>query len=624
MDFFDKNLQALKRFRPELYNKIENFNPSGSYGVVVSSHPKKYPNLVKKDIGMLAYDNEDPIGKVLINLKNKIILPVVNMLFGFGLGYEAISIIQKHAVENSIILIIDPEIEPFYLALKNIDLTSLISDDRVVFLIGVREKEMFLNFRSIFMQKNYKVFVKAINIIDNPLSVRVNVEFYKKCMGHLKDGVREVLLHFGNDPWDSLIGIENTLLNINEIIKNPGIKELKDVFKGKPGIVVATGPSLNKNINLLKGLENKAVICAADASVRVMKRYGLKPHLVTSLERVLPTAKLFEGLTVDDVKDVFLAACPVIRPETYANFPGERIIVYRNFATFQWIDIDKGILDIGPSAANMAFKVLEYLGCNPIILIGQDLAFGEDDVTHASGATFGERENQYYAKGRILEVEGNYLPRVKTTDVWYKFLKFYENDISQFKGDVINATEGGAKIPGTKVLSFKDTIERYIIRDFDVIDIIRSNLNYPSKEEIASNREKIIKKTDDAIEYSKYVKNIFNEGIEFTDMFNKEIIEVFDRKEKVDEKRYLDLFYKVQEPMKVFSEKKFYEIFMHFVQSYYMTTMVEINGVQASDIDVNRKNFSIVTLFHDMYIVMVKLIEAMERSLLEMRNKLSE
>jgi len=86
---------------------------------------------------------------------------------------------------------------------------------------------------------------------------------------------------------------------------------------------VATGPSLNKNIHLLKGLENKAVICAVDASLRVMRRHNLKPHLVTSLERVLPTAKLFEGLTKEDVEGVYLSACPVIRPETYANFPGK-------------------------------------------------------------------------------------------------------------------------------------------------------------------------------------------------------------------------------------------------------------------------------------------------------------
>lgn len=622
MSIYDKNLAALKKFRPEMYQKIAGFKTSGSYVVVNSSHPKKYPNLVNKELNTSAYDNNDPFSNVLMELKRKIRLPVLNFLFGFGLGYEALGFLQNYSVRDSILVIIDPDIEPFYLAIQNIDMVSLISDPRIRIFIGEKDSEVFLHCFNILMEKNYKLFVKAINIMDNALSLRLNSNFYKQCMGHLKDAVREVLLHFGNDPWDSLIGIENTYLNINEIIKNPGIKELKGIFKDKPGIVVATGPSLNKNIDLLKNLENKAVICSADASVRVMKKHGIKPHLVTSLERVLPTSKLFEGLTKEDVKDVYLSACPVIRPETYANFPGERIIVYRNFATFHWLEIDKGILDIGPSAANMAFKVLEYLGCNPIILIGQDLAFGENELTHAEGATFGEKEEQYHTRRQILEIEGNYRPKIKTTDVWYKFLKFYEKDISEFSGEVINATEGGAKIPGTKVMYFKDAIEKYTKEKFDIIEAIKKSLKHPDSEEISENKQKMIRKTDDAIEYCQYVLNILKNGSELTDKFKKHIIEPFEKEKNIDEQEAAKLFESLQKPLEVFGEKKFYEIFMHFVQSYYMTSMVELNAILASDMPAFKRNFSVVMLLDDMYNVMIKLILSMEKSLREMRQKL--
>ncbi len=54
-----------------------------------------------------------------------------------------------------------------------------------------------------------------------------------------------------------------------------------------------------------------------------------------------PTARLFDDIEAEDVKDVYLAATPVIHPETYANYPGERIITYRDFATFKWINIEK-------------------------------------------------------------------------------------------------------------------------------------------------------------------------------------------------------------------------------------------------------------------------------------------
>lgn len=625
MNIYDKNLQALKKFRPDLAKKVEVYKSNGNYKVISSNHSDKIPNLVYMPDKLFAYDNNDPLAYIQGDLRSKIKLPVLNIFFGFGLGYEVFTFLQHFAVEESALIVFDPEFEPFYVALHTIDLTPIISDSRVKLLIEVPIENVFVNLHSILSSGNLKLYVKAINIIDNSLSLRRNADYYKKVMSHLKDAVKEVLLHFGNDPWDSLIGIENTFLNINEIIDWPGIMDLKDTFKGKPGIVVATGPSLNKNIHLLKGLENKAVICAADASLRVMKKQNLKPHLVTSLERVIATSKLFEGLTKDDVKDVFLSACPVIRPETYANFPGERIIVYRNFATFQWLEIEKGTLDIGPSAANMAFKILEFLGCNPIILIGQDLAFGENEVTHASGATFGEKEEQYHTRRQILEVEGNYVPKIKTTDVWYKFMKYYEKDIAGFDGEVINATEGGAKIVGTKIMTFKKAIEKYISEDIDVIDNIKKYLKYPSDDEKEMYRKQSIKKVNEAIEYSDAVIDKFMKGFNKCAEFINKIILKYEKEKVLDEKKAARLFDELQQPLSVFGEKKFFEIFMHFVQSYYLTTIIEINGVRNSaDKPAREINFTIVRLLHDMYAVMVKLIEAMKKSLLDMKAKLEE
>jgi len=622
MDFYKTNIEALRNYRPDLYNKIKDYKPLGTYAVIPSKHKKKFPNIYEHASGQVGYDNLDPLGDVLKKLNRQIKVSAFNIFFGFGLGYELMGLMQNYFHPDAVYVVIDPEIELFYLALQNIDLTQIIKDRRVYLFIGEPDSRMYLNLYNVVLNGNTKLYVKAINIIEHPLSVRKNINYYKAVMHHLKDAVREVLLHFGNDPWDSLIGIENTFLNINEIINNPGIKDLKDSFKGKPGIVVATGPSLNKNIELLRGLDNKAVICAADASVRVMKRYGLKPHLVTSLERVLPTAKLFEGLTEEDVKNSYLAACPVIRPETYANFPGKRIIVYRNFATFKWLDIEKGILDIGPSAANMAFKVLEHLGCNPIILIGQDLAFGENDVTHASGATFGEKESQYFQNTRILEVAGNYCEKIKTTETWYKFLKYYERDIAGFQGTVINATEGGAKIPGTKVMTFREAIDKYISEEIDPIGTIETTLKYPKKEEIEFNIKKTIDKIDYALKYTEKVLDRFNDGLKVIEKFKKEVIKPYEEKNQIDFELMKKLYDEAQLPNKIFSEKDFYEIYMHFVQSYYMTTFVEIFGVLASDLSDIKKNFTVISILDNMYIVMIKLVEVMKKSLLQMRERL--
>jgi hypothetical protein len=131
------------------------------------------------------------------------------------------------------------------------------------------------------------------------------------------------------------------LRNINTIINNPGVNLLKDKFKGKPGVVVATGPSLNKNKHLLKGLEDKALLISCDATLKILLAMGVKPHLVTSLEREMAVVQLFEGIQKEQVEDVYLAACPVVYPEVYQTYPGPNIVIYRRFDHFKWLQLER-------------------------------------------------------------------------------------------------------------------------------------------------------------------------------------------------------------------------------------------------------------------------------------------
>ncbi len=621
---FEKNLEVLKQCRPYLYDLVVNYKKTGNYKVIKSNSPKGLPNLVYNKTNQLFYDNFDPVNSVLKDLKSRKIKSTGLVFFlGLGLGYELMGVIQNYMQKDSTLIVIERDIEVFINFLEQIDCRSIIAHNRIYLFIGMQKDEVYPHLNQILSHTNAKLYAKAVNIIENPLSFTIHKDYYRAVIEAIKFACKEALMHFGNDPFDSLIGIRNTFLNINEIINYPGIKDLYDKFDNKPGIVVATGPSLNKNIHLLKGIEDKALIASVDASLRVLKRHNIKPHLVTSLERVIATSKLFEGLEKEDVKDVYLAACPVIRPETYANFPGERIIVYRNFATFHWLEIDKGILDIGSSSANMAFKVLAALGCNPIILIGQDLAFGEDEKTHAEGSTYGEKEQQYLKKERIIEVPGNYVEKIRTTDVWLRFLKAYEVDIAQYQGKVINATEGGAKIEGTDLLTFKEAIERHISDSFSPVSIIKNNLKYPTDKEIKINKEKINKKVDYAIDYCKNIIEDFKKGYDTCEEFNKKIVLKFKNNEKVNNKKARKIFADAQEPLERMKEKDFFEIIMHYVQSYYIRTMVEINGIKDQEMEPMKQNELIIHYLKDMYAVMIELINKMLEVFYELKEKLN-
>jgi hypothetical protein len=258
--------------------------------------------------------------------------------------------------------------------------------------------------------------------------------------------------------------------NVSEIANNPVINLLYDKFAGRPAVIVATGPSLKKNMHLLKDLYDKALIISVDASFKYLMANGIKPHMVTSLEREHEVELFFDGFETEEVKDVYMTACPVLFNHVYKAYAGPQIIVYRNFDHFKWLEIDRGILDIKLSSSNMAFKVAEALGCDPIILVGQDLAYGPDGETHATEVPFSsEGEGIFYVKGNVAE-------KIKTNTGWYNFLKAYEVDIAQHKGKVINCTEGGAYIPGTHIANLAETLEKYAFEEWRPLDIIKDNL----------------------------------------------------------------------------------------------------------------------------------------------------
>ncbi len=488
---YDENLKALRERYPIIAQRIEKAPVNRDYEIR-GTGKKRYVNVYCRKQECYFYNQDDPQKDVaaqlaLLNLKNT----KIAVFLGFGLGYE----VQYYAKELASrqgtvrILIIEKDLELFKTALHMFNYVPMMNDTKIRLVVGEPEEDLFPIFCNFFQEKTAVIYLKAMKPIYHISSLKLHKDYYVKAMKVLRESGLYSLTFFGNSPQDSLIGIENILGNIREIVSHPGINMLYDKFVNKPAVVVATGPSLNKNKHLLKGLEEKAVIIAADASLRVLIEMGVKPHMVATLERVVEVIDLLRGFTEEQVGDVYLAACPVVLPEVYEEYPGPRIIVYRNFDHFRWLGVDKGILEIKQSAGNMAFKLAQALGCNPIMLIGQDLAYARDGRTHARGALFGE--NQDLGPEKQFEVMGNDGTPILTTHTWNQFRKAYEIDIAGYQGQCINCTEGGAYINGTEVMTFQEAIDRYVNDVIHPLDIIKSNIKDISTASIKKDIENV-------------------------------------------------------------------------------------------------------------------------------------
>lgn len=578
---YRKNINALKFRYPQLAELVSNTEISGKYRLIRAK--AEYPaTLLVPDNNLFYYEPQDPLKDVVkqiseLHLKNTRIA----LFLGFGLGYELVHytrVISGQQKTNHI-LVIEKDPEIFKLALMNMDLVPYLINDRVHFIVGVKAEELFPRFVDFFDQQQRYLFIKAMRMVYHPSALRLNKEYYLQVIKVLREACTYQILKFGDSPQDSLVGIENMLANIGEIASNPGINQLFNKFKDRPAVIVATGPSLNKNKHLLKGLEDKALVIAADASLRVLVNMDFKPHMVVSLERDEPIIKLFEGFKPEEVQDVYLAGCPVLKNEVYQAYPGPRIIVYRNFDHFKWLGIEKGILDIKLSSGNMAFKVAEALGCDPIILIGQDLAFSRDGKTHAQGMVYGEVDNNHI-NDQHLEVIGNDGQPITTTRGWYSFLKAYEIDVAGYAGRCINSTEGGAYIQGTQVMPFQDAIDTYITESFFPLQIIKECLSQFTPSQQRSDTRHLLELF---ISTEKDIRDIIADcrnGVETYEKYGERLQECLADSQKLDSIRnQLPLIEaEMKKPQqRCLQRQQTFQLFMaHVFQSYHIQFLMNL------------------------------------------------
>lgn len=624
-NIYNNNMEMLTHAYPEIAQKVKDCAITDRYEVK-GTGPNNLINVFCKERNMFLYDENNPLEGIdrefeALDLKNARIA----LFLGFGLGYQVDRYAQKYSEKSRTTryIVIEKDVELFKLALHFFDYCPMFENSNIKLFVGIDDEKLFPAFSDVMIKVEYSAMAKAVKAVYSYNTFLLNKEYYMGAIKAFREATLFIINFYGNCPEDSLIGIENMLANLKEIVSNPGINALYDKFNGKPAVVVATGPSLNKNKDLLKGLEDKALIISVDASLGVLINMGVKPHLVTALERVPATVKLVEGFTKEEVTDVFYAACPVVPKEAYEGYPGPRMIVYRNFDHFRWLEVDKGILNIKHSSANMAFKIAEALGCNPIILIGQDLAYSREGSSHAQNTFYGEKQERYSettSSNRLL-VMGNDGELIETHEDWNVFRLAYEVDIASYKGTCINATEGGALIKGTQVMKFSEAIEKHIQVKIDPLKIIKESIETFTDENVHNDIQRIIRKIDKTVEDLSCIQKMCFESVSDIKENEDRLDEIYNFDgddygredlewiEEIANRIYVNrqAIFKVQPTMQMFM--------MHIIQSYYIKFEMEVNEIPGFDLKTPQMNVLIIKKYREFLAVLHDVINPCFRML---------
>ena len=428
------------------------------------------------------------------------------LISGLGLGYHAGAIKEKYPDTSLIILERDRDV---------IELAGKYYPENIKDAKIINSKNSLMTF---FEEFDINTFKGIASYIHRP-SHRIEPRFYDELTETVKEQISsrisDILTRFEfEERW-----IANIFSNLYHIASSLPAEKLFAKFNGYPGIIVSAGPSLRKNINHLKKLKEKALIVCVDTAYKVCLKSGITPHIVMTLDAQKHSVKHFLGAEAGALLLADMVSCPAIL-RSYAG--AKAVSVTAKYFTdssgrttkettpiIDWIESRTkplGDIQSGGSVATSAFDLLLNMGCKPIILIGQDLAYTGREI-HSAGTHHNDdwlpacnrvknldTINQSVIRKRSINfVEAYGGGNVITDFVLDLYRGWFQDSAQRVPFETINATEGGARIKNTvekKLSLLAEEIPARAKTPGEILSGILNNYKPPSYENLANELQK--------------------------------------------------------------------------------------------------------------------------------------
>ncbi|EIP0998678.1 motility associated factor glycosyltransferase family protein, partial [Campylobacter coli] len=395
--------------------------------------------------------------------------------YGFGNGILFKALLQNKNHQH--IVVFEKDIEIIWIMFHILDFSSELQNSRL----------MVLNTNKLEIQDynelcSSKPFFQFSRIYFLELMSHYYERFHEDVLGlnkKLAENFKNIILRNGNDPLDALQGIEQFVYNLPQMITHPSYKELLSKRKGvsDTAIIVSTGPSLTKQLPLLKKYANKATIFCADSSYPILAKHGIKPDYVLSLERIPLTSEFFNNDFGEFDKDILFVLKSYVHPHTtkYLQKNNRNFMLVSTYASFiNYLKLDDfGYFNMGFSVANMNFLLAIHLKHKNIVLIGQDLAYTKDGLSHTKDYSNLDKHEGHFQRDKNKYTTQAYggNGKVESSFVWTLFRHNFEQDVANAKKNyyitTYNCTEGGARIEGTIEKPFLWACENLLDKDLN-------------------------------------------------------------------------------------------------------------------------------------------------------------
>ncbi|HEF8429003.1 TPA: motility associated factor glycosyltransferase family protein [Campylobacter jejuni] len=508
-ELFNKNIEALSNILlKESLKEIK----SSKFELILGKDNLDI-NLKDTSDNTFLYENViDELNSMLNTYNDKYLLYPVLYFYGFGNGILFKALLQNKNHQH--IVVFEKDIEIIWVIFHILDFSSELQSARLMVLENDKlqtqdytelcSSKPFFQFSRIYflelMSHYYERFHEDV------------LELNKKLAENFKNSI----VSHGNDPLDALQGIEQFVYNLPQMITHPSYKELLSKRKNlsDTAIIVSTGPSLTKQLPLLKKYASKATIFCADSSYPILAKHGIKPDYVCMLERTELTAEFFNHDFGEFDKDIVFICAGVVHPKAIEYLKGRnrkyliipRYLYFPIYIKLKYFDF----LYNTPSVAHMACYLSLHLNHKNIIFIGQDLAYAENGNSHPDDyQNSANYESQMYE--HILTEAYGGKKEIKTHEVWIFFKQILEAMIIKYHITTYNCTEGGARIEGTIEKPFLWACENLLDKDlnkpFEKLEPLSLN---KQNEFLLKAYYKVYQSIKHCRDFSKILSNDFN------------------------------------------------------------------------------------------------------------------
>jgi hypothetical protein len=465
-EFYKKNMGALKARDEEFYQTVLDYSQTEEIYFPEKVQAKDGTDITSLKVeGKTWYLNSQyrPLQESVTFAEQYRENPDYSVMVFLGLGNGIVARqIQKSKGEHVNFFFYEPSAELFIHTIMHYDISDLLENKRIHIVVEDLNQDKAMS----ILQKLIKIENYKLSFYDTlPKYRQLFPTAYEWLKEEYCDAVYRIITYLNTEQTFGRSMVINIIQNMKHFLNCNCRDDFKGVFPVDiPAVVVAAGPSLEKNIQTLKEMKGKAFIVAVDTALQYLVSQGLRPDLATTIDPRKPL-HLFEGA---DVESLYLATDITGNYKAVDLLSGQKIIFsggdYSYIGeAFKLVDKECNFLQNGGSVATVAFSLLREWGFHRIVLVGQDLALAKDKV-HAGNDTV----DLHKLECNKIPVEGYDGGVVYTSWDYNEYRKWFERQIAEEDcPEVINATEGGAKIAGAIQMPLREVMDRYCHKTFD-------------------------------------------------------------------------------------------------------------------------------------------------------------